>query len=107
MVNFSYEQFRFIANQPGGSIEDAIKQLQMGIERTKEALKHEGKQFAMLGTKSWMCCNLANLGAFQIRMTLSLKLANEEQYKALHKLLIVHKDEFMGGEVMEQIQFNT
>ena len=103
MVNYPYEQFRFIANQKSGSIQEAVKLLQMAIERTKEA----GCHFGMLGTKSWLCCNLANLGAFQLRMTLELKLENEEQYKALHKQLLTHVRDFMGGEVMEQIQFNA
>ena len=81
MVNFPYEQFRFIVNQPGGSIEEAVKLMQKGIEKSKEM----GAKYGMLGTKSWLCCNLLNLGAFQIRMTLNLKLATEVQYKALQK----------------------
>ena len=60
MANFPYEQFRFIVNQPGGSVEEAIKLMQKGIEKIKEG----GVKFGMLGTKSWLCCNLANLGGF-------------------------------------------
>ena len=79
MVNFPYEQFRFIVNQPGGSITEAIKLMQKAIENTKE----NGAKYAMLGTKSWLCCNIFNLGAFRINMTLHFKLSTEAQYKAL------------------------
>ena len=69
MVNFPYEQFRFVVNKPGGSVEEAIRLMQSGIE----AVKGDGKvHFGMLSTKSWLCCNLNNLGGFQIRLTLSL-----------------------------------
>ena len=79
MVNFPYEQFRFIVNQPGGSIEEAVRLMQKGIEKSKEM----GAKYGMLATKSWLCCNLANLGGFQIRLTLNFKLSSAEHYKAL------------------------
>ena len=69
MVNFPYEQFRFVVNNPSGSVTEAIRLMQTGIE----TVKGEGKvHFGMLSTKSWLCCNLNNLGGFQIRLTLSL-----------------------------------
>ena len=61
MVNFPYEQFRFVVNTPNGSVTEAIKTMQSGIE----TVKGNGKvTFGMLSTKSWLCCNLNNLGGF-------------------------------------------
>ena len=69
MVNFPYEQFRFVVNTPNGSVTEAIKTMQSGIE----TVKGNGKvTFGMLSTKSWLCCNLNNLGGFQIRLTLNM-----------------------------------
>ena len=69
LVNYPYEQFRFIVNNYGGSVSDAIRQMQSGIE----AVKGDGKvTFGMLSTKSWLCCNLDNLGGFKISMSINV-----------------------------------
>ena len=64
--NFPYEQFIFAARDK--SFEKAIKTLQCGIEKSKAC----GAKFCMLGTKSWLCCNLENLGGFKAAITLKL-----------------------------------
>ena len=67
MINYPYEHFRYIVNWPGPSVRKAIELMQTGIECSKA----NGAQYCMLNTKSWLCSNLANLGGFQIKMTLS------------------------------------
>ena len=70
MFNFPYEQFQFVVNQPSGSIHKAVSLMQQAIDASASA----GAKFAMLPTKSHMCCDLANLGAFKIRLTLEVNV---------------------------------
>ena len=95
MVNFPYEQFRFVVNQPSGSIKKAVALMQEAIETSKS----HGAKFAMLATKSHMCCDLANLGAFQIRLTLQLSLADEQFSTFQKNLLAKYQATFLDMEV--------
>ena len=67
MMNYPYEHFRYIVNWPGASVRKAIELMQKGVECSKA----NGARYCMLATKSYLCSNLGNLGAFQIRLTLN------------------------------------
>ena len=81
MMNFPYEHFRYIVNWPGPSTKNAILLMQKGIESSKA----RGAKFAMLSTKSWLCSNLVNLGAFQIKLTLDYSMPWDEDVKKEEK----------------------
>ena len=99
MVNFPYEQFRFIVNQPGGSIRNAVTLMQEAIA----ASEIHGAKFCMLDTGSPMCCDLANLGAFQIRLTLQINLAGEQFSAFQQQLTAKYEQTFLGMEVTVQL----
>ena len=89
-LNFPYEQFIFVAREECGSFEKAIKRLQSGIEKSKIC----GAAFCMLATKSWMCCNLENLGGFRAAITLNIPLWGDWTTKVLQKFILENKNKF-------------
>ena len=71
--NFGYEQFRFLVDQPGGSIKDAITNIASIVDSCEAQLLKRGLKGFASPTNSM--CDLNNLGGFQIRLTLSLNFS--------------------------------
>ena len=89
-LNFPYEQFIFAAREECGSFEKAIKRMQSGIEKSKKC----GAAYSMLATKSWLCCNLENLGGFRAAITLKVYVFGDFAGRVLHKFIMENKNNF-------------
>ena len=69
--NFGYEHFRFTIDQPGGSIKAAMAHLDDVVCGAEAALQKRGLKGFSRQTHGM--CNLANLGGFQMKLTLAFE----------------------------------
>ena len=61
-------------NQPSGNILKAVTHLQKALD----VCTNSGAKFCTVSTKGYTCCNLENLGAFKIRLTLEFNFEKDQ-----------------------------
>ena len=112
LFNLGYEQMRFVCTKRGGHIRAAIK----GMREILENCEQQGVKFCRTPTKGFTCCDLANLGAFQIKFTLNLNLKlpkespavwMERQDRFQQQLLNKYRKGFRRLNVPVHLQFDT